>query len=313
MDWYEKRNLVKIASMYYKDSLTQSEIANKLGISRPIISKLLQRARDVGIVTIYIKDESVRTVELEQELEKRFDLTNAVVVPDSGISREMAKRAVGQAGANYVSQNLKGVKSIGISWGETLAYLVQEYPFERREDIKIVPLEGGMGVKKVEIHANHLANELAKKLHGNCTYLYAPAIVETEELKERLMATQDIQTVLETGRNVDMAVIGIGNPFSESTLIKVGYLQEEDLDHLRKSGATGDIGYRFFDDGGNPIYDSLNTKIIGVSLEDLKNIQTVIAVAEGEYKVESIIGALKGKFIDVLITDERTASAMLKG
>jgi DNA-binding transcriptional regulator LsrR (DeoR family) len=312
VEWQEKRQLVKVSIMYYKEGLTQAEIAKKLGVSRPIISKLLQKAKDEGIVNIYIRDESVHTVELEQQLEECFSLKDAVVVPNNGQSSEQRKRAVGLAGANYISQNMKGVKSIGISWGTTLACLVQEYPYERREDIQIVPLEGGMGVKQVEIHANHLANEFAKKINGTCTYLYAPAIVETEELKDRLMAMQDIETVLERGRNVDMALIGIGNPYKDSTLMKIGYLTKTDLSHLREMGAVGDIGFRFFDGQGKRINDSSSSKIIGITLEELKEINKVIAVVEGEQKADSVLGALRGQFIDVLIIDEQMAGAILK-
>lgn len=312
MEWQEKRQLVKVSSMYYHDGLTQAQIAQKLGVSRPVISKLLQRAKDEGIVKIYIKDESVHTVELERQLEQYFGLSDAVVVPNNGLSEEMAKREVGQAGASYFSNNIKDVKSIGISWGETLAHLVQEYPYERREDVTVVPLEGGMGVKQVQIHANQLANDLAKKLQSTCTYLYAPAIVETEELKERLMGMEDVQTVLEIGRNVDVALIGIGNPYANSTLMRLGYLQEHDLTQLREVGTIGDIGFRFFDENGAPINDSLNTKVIGITLAEFQKIKKVIAVVEGQHKVESILGALKGKFIDVLITDELTASAIIK-
>ncbi len=312
MEWQEKRQLVKVSSMYYHDGLTQAQIAQKLGVSRPVISKLLQRAKDEGIVKIYIKDESVHTVELERQLEQYFGLSDAVVVPNNGLSEEMAKREVGQAGASYISNNIKDVKSIGISWGETLAHLVQEYPYERREDVTVVPLEGGMGVKQVQIHANQLANELAKKLQSTCTYLYAPAIVETEELKERLMGMEDVQTVLEIGRNVDVALIGIGNPYANSTLMRLGYIQEHDLTQLREVGTIGDIGFRFFDENGAPINDSLNTKVIGITLAEFQKIKKVIAVVEGQHKVESILGALKGKFIDVLITDELTASAIIK-
>lgn len=312
MDWNEKRQLVKVSSLYYKDGMTQAEIANKLGVSRPVISKLLQKAKDEGIVNIYIKDESVRTVELEQKLEKYFGLSDVIVVPNNGLTSEMAKRAIGQAGANYISRNMKGVKGIGISWGTTLAYLIQEYPYERRDDINVVPLEGGMGVKDVEIHANQLANEFAKKINGYCTYLYAPAIVENEELKERLMALQDIETVLENGRNVDMALISIGNPYKSSTLMKLGYLQETDLSNLRKMGVVGDIGFRFFDGDGRQINDSLNSRVIGITLEELKKINKVIAFVEGEGKAESLLGALRGQFIDVLIIDELIADAILK-
>jgi DNA-binding transcriptional regulator LsrR (DeoR family) len=312
IEWQEKRQLVKVASLYYKEGWTQAQIAKKMDVSRPVISKMLQKAKDAGIVEVYIKDESVHTVELEQQLEKYFNLNNAVVVPSLGLTDEMAKRAVGQAGANYISHNMKGIKNVGVSWGTTLACLVQEYPYERREGVRVVPMEGGMGNQSVEIHANQLANELAKKMNAGCSYLYAPAIVETEELKKRLMEMQDIETVLEIGRKVDMAVIGIGNPHKGSTLTKIGYLKESDLTQLRKKGAVGDIGFRFFDEKGIPITDSLINKVIGITLEELKSIKNVIAVVEGSHKMESVLGALKGEYINVLIIDEQTAEAIVR-
>ncbi|KAB2329302.1 sugar-binding transcriptional regulator [Bacillus mesophilum] len=311
MDWQEKRYMVKVCSMYYHDGLTQAEIAKKLGVSRPVISKLLQRAKDEGIVRVYIMEESVRTVELERELEDKFELADAVVIPHNGLSGEMARRAIGQAAAHYISQNLKNVENIGISWGETLAHFVNEFPFLKKGDITVVPLEGGMGIKNVNIHANQLANELAKKLHGNCTYLYAPAIVENEELKQRLMSTQDIQAVLEIARAVDIAIVGIGNPFEDSTLRKVGYIEEQDLRELEKKEVAGDIGFRFFNINGQSINDSLTSKIIGVELEEFKEIKKVICIVEGTHKVDSLLGALRGGFIDILITDEMTASALM--
>jgi DNA-binding transcriptional regulator LsrR (DeoR family) len=169
-----------------------------------------------------------------------------------------------------------------------------------------------MGRKYVEIHANQLAYELAKKLNCTCSYLYAPAIVETEELKERLLAMKDIEAVLEEGRNVDIAVIGIGNPHRSSTLRKLGYLSDEDLNYLRKLGVVGDIGFRFFDDFGNVIIDSFTNKVIGVTLTELKKINQVIAVVEGIHKLESIKAALNGGFINVLIIDEQTAAAIVE-
>lgn len=312
LTWEERRQLVKIATLYYTEGWTQEQIAKKIGVSRPIVSKMIQKAKEAGIIEIYIKDESIHTVELEQKLEKYFNLKDAVVVPSVGLTPDLVKSAVGRAGAYYLSKNLKNVKRLGISWGTTLAELVKEFPYVRNEDIHIVPLEGGMGRKYVEIHANQLAYELAKKLNCTCSYLYAPAIVETEELKERLLAMQDIEAVLEEGRNVDIAVIGIGNPHRSSTLRKLGYLSDENLNYLRKLGVVGDIGFRFFDDFGNVIIDSFTNKVIGVTLTELKKINQVIAVVEGIHKLESIKAALNGGFINVLIIDEQTAAAIVE-
>jgi DNA-binding transcriptional regulator LsrR (DeoR family) len=309
--WEERRQVVKVANLYYIDGWTQAQISKKIGASRPIISKLLNMAKETGIVEVFIKDESVHTVELEQQLEKKYGLEDVVVAPTIGLSPEMVKRTIVQAGAHYISKNLKNVNHLGISWGTTVAELVKEYQFERRKDIKIIPLEGGMGRRFGEVHANQIAYELAKKMNSRCSYLYAPAIVETKELKERLMEMQDIKTVLEEGKNVDMAVIGIGNPFKESTLKEIGYLQDRDLDDLCTMGAVGDIGFRFFNESGKPIRHPLNDKVIGLSLDQLKQIKKVIAVADGTHKLKSIMGALRGNYVNVLIIDEQTASMLL--
>ncbi|KIY20569.1 MULTISPECIES: sugar-binding transcriptional regulator [Mesobacillus] len=312
LSWEERRQLVKIANLYYNDSWTQEQIARKFSVSRPVISKSLQKAKEVGIIEIFIKDESVHTVNLEKSLEKRFNLTDVVVVPISSLTPDMVTKSVAQAGAYYLSKNMKNVKTIAVSWGTTLAALVKEYPYELREAVKVVPLEGGMGRKRVEIHANQIAYELAKKMGGTCSYLYAPAIVETQELRERLMVMQDINEVLEEGRNADIAITGIGNPYKASTLEKIGYLQRDEIDRLKSMGVAGDMGFRFFDQNGHTVDNLLDKKTIGISLEELRNIKTVIAVVAGSHKTESILAALKGKYINVLITDEQTAMNLLK-
>jgi len=312
LSWEERRQLVKTANLYYIEGLTQEQIAKKVGVSRPVISKQLQKAKEYGIVEVFIKDESLHTVEIEKQLENKFQLKDVIVVPSVGGSPELRKKAVGQAAANFVSKKLKGVEKIGISWGTTLAAFVQEYPYERNENIKIIPLVGGMGSKQVDIHANQLAYELAKKMHASCSYLYVPAVIESEELKDRLVNMNDVKSVLEEGRTVDIALVGIGNPYQPNSILKeVGYLTENDIEEFRAAGAVGDISSRFIDVNGSPIEHSINEKVIGITLGEIANINLVIGVVEGVEKKDSILGALNGKFLDVLIIDEETASAIV--
>jgi len=197
LSWEERRQLVKVASFYYIKGFTQEQIAKKIGVSRPVISKQLQKAKDYGIVEVFIKDETVHTVELEAKVEEYYGLKDVVVVPVSDQYSKMRKKVIGQVAANYIIKKFKNVKRIGIGWGSTLAELVREYPYERREDVKIIPLVGGMGSQQVDIHANQLAYELAKKMNGSCSYLYAPAILDSGELRNRLVNMTDVKSVLE--------------------------------------------------------------------------------------------------------------------
>ncbi len=312
MNWEERRQIVKVANLYYFDGQTQAQIASKMGVSRPVISKLLNKAREMGIVEIYIKDENAHTVELEQQLEKAYGLKEALVVPAANLGTDMIKHALGKAAASYVSKNIKDIKSLGISWGSTLSKFVQEYPYEQHRDLQIVPLVGGMGRKFVNIHSNLLAYQLAQKMNSYCSYLYAPAMVESVELKERLIQSEDIAMVLEEGRNVEMAVVGLGNPFEGSTMVDMNYLTKEDLDSLKSAGAAGDIGSRFYDANGIQIRHPLNDLVIGLDLEEFKNIPQVVGIVEGAHKVESLRAALKGGYLDVLIIDDVTADLLLQ-
>lgn len=311
MNWEERRQIVKVSRLYYFDGLTQAEIAKKIGVSRPVISKLLNKARESGIVEIYIKDENAHTVELEHQLEKKYGLKEVIVVPAADRNPEMVKQSLGKAASFYVSKKINGKKSLGISWGSTLAKFVQEYPFEQHQQLKIIPLVGGMGSKLVEIHSNLLAYQLAQKMNTTCSYLYAPAMVENAELKNRLVESVDIAKVLEEGRNVDMAVVGIGNPFEESTMTTMEYLKKEDLQSLKQAGAVGDIGSRFYDQAGNEIKHPLNDLVIGLDIGEYKQIPVVIGIVEGTHKVQSVKAALRGGFLDVLVIDDTTANLII--
>lgn len=313
MSFDDRRVMTKIASLYYFDGWTQAKIAKKYGVSRPVISKVLQKAKDAGIVEIYIKDESIHTVKLEKELEKKYGLHEVIVVSTENLSEEMTLKNVGKAAASYVSNNLKDNTKLGVSWGNTLHSFVEEYPYNRNESIYVVPLVGGMGRNNVELHSNQLANRLAHKLGGACTYLYAPAIVDSADLKERLTNTEEFAEVLNEGKNVDIAIVGIGNPLIDSTMKEIGYLDKTDLNEIKEAGIVGDINSQFFDETGNVYSQSaINDRVIGISLDDLKGIEQVICLGFGDHKVNSIHLAATYRWFNMLITDDKTAKKLLQ-
>jgi len=312
--WEERGFMVKVANLYYFGGWTQSQISKKMGISRSAISKVLQKARDEGIVEIYIKDENAHIVELGRALEDKYDLKEAIVVPTAGLTNDMIKKSLGKAAAYFVSKNLADIENIGISSGNTLASFVNEFPYNINNDLKkVIPLVGGMGKYLVDIQANILAYKLSQKLNCCCSYLYAPAIVETEDLKESIVETKDIASVLHEGKNVDMAIVGIGNPYKESTMSLMGYLKEEDKFILKKEGVVGDIGSYFYDSFGQQVKHSINNRVIGLDLDHLQKIPYVIGIVEGVHKVDSIEAALKANYFDVIALDDSTAYALLYG
>lgn len=305
--------LLKISRLYYYDNLTQAEIAKIIGISRPLIVRALQKAREDGLVEIIVHDAGYHSIELEKQLKSKFSLDDVMVVPTVDMSLEKAKSSLFKSAANYVSKNIKSAKSVGISWGKALYQLMIEFPKENYEQLRLIPLFGGMGSYRVELHANQIAFELSKKLNCTCVPLLAPAIVESEYYREMLLSTPYIANFLKEAREVEIALVGIGgNPLGETSSIQeMGYLGSEEKKDLMRAKAVGDSGGWFFDANGNMVDNVISSRVIGVSLEDLKKIPKVIAIAEGLDKVRSIIAALKGGFINVFITDDRTASEIV--
>ena len=191
--WEDKRSILKIATLYYSEGLTQAEIAKKMEISRPLVSKILQEAKNTGIVEIYIKDEDAYSIALEMEIEKKYGLTEVIIVKNQKSATEaISKKNVGRAAASYLSSILPKVKKIGVSWGTTLAEFVDEMPFLQYPNVTVIPIMGGVGYSNVLYHSNHLAFLLAQKLNTTSTYFYAPALADTKKLKESLLDSKMI-------------------------------------------------------------------------------------------------------------------------
>ncbi|WP_235599400.1 sugar-binding transcriptional regulator [Paenibacillus amylolyticus] len=298
--------------MYYYESWTQEKIAEKLGVSRPVISKMLQRAREEGIIEIVIHDDDYETSKLEKKLEDLFKLKQVLVVPTKDLNKELLSSAVGKAAAQFVQKLIKNGDRVGVSWGNTLYHMVREFPLEKKENVKIIPLVGGTGNSRNEMHSNQIAYELSKKMGVTCETLYAPAVVETEELREQIIGMSNISAVLKEGEHINLALVGIGNPYSMSTMERSGYLNEQVLSELEALNTVADINSVFINREGTITDHPINHKVIGLGLEQLKKTKTVVGMAFGLHKIDCILAALRGGYINMLITDEATATQITK-
>lgn len=194
------RDIVKVATMYYKKNLKQSEIAKYLGISRSLVSKYLNDAKNEGIVDIFIKSESAYSIELELALEEAFGLKKATVLDTSSLRKDEVERLLVQTAITAFQKEIAKAKTIGLSWGKMLRGIVDEYPYENHAEATIIPLIGGLGSEMVDVHSNQLAYDLSKKLRAKCKYLYAPALVDNAFIKKSLVENEGIRDVLEAGK-----------------------------------------------------------------------------------------------------------------
>lgn len=307
----DKGLMVKVAELYYLRDFTQQQIADRLGCSRPTISRLLRRSRATGVVRIDVITPPDGLHQVARDLERVFHLRDAVVVPTRNASPAGARQALGHAAAQYLERFIKGDERIGISWGTTLAAVVDQVR-PRRLGVEVVPLVGALGQMALGMHPNDLAQRLAAAYHGRVHLLHVPAVVAQTSLRTALLSEPPIRSVLERARNVEVALVGIGALGRTSTLIQSGYFSHEDLAGWRHRGAVGDICMRLFTAEGSPADRTLEARILAVDLADLRRMPTVIAVAGGVEKAPAIAGALRGGFVKVLITDMAAARAILQ-
>ncbi len=308
-EWKERRLLTKTAQLYYGESKTQQEIADRYGISRPSVSRLLQKARRKGIVEIIIHNEFC-FASLEKELENRWDLREVIITPTE--KNENLKRLLAEAAAYYLIRILKDNDTVGVSWGTTLAHIPKYIENETR-DAMFAPLVGGVGQSRLDIHSNQIVLNLAKAFDGKWRLLHAPAIVDSEKVKDSLISDTNISKSLKVASNSNVALIGIGAPLApNSTILETGYYTDMVLNDLKKAGAVSDLCSTFIDANGNVCDVELNQRVIGISTENLKQIPVIVAIAGGVDKHEAILAALKGHYFNVLITDEETGEFLLK-
>ena len=226
----DRRKLLKIVTLYYDSGLTQAEIARKMKISRPVISKMLQQAKEEGIVKVSIHDDSAYTVKLSLQLEERYQLQEVVVVSDNDYTPEAKiKQKVSEAAAAYLSSVLTPEMSIGLSWGTTLADMIDALPFHSFPTINVCPLVGGVSSEHLYFDTNHLAFRLSEKLNSRCQYAYLPALAESIELADTLNESRLLQTAMGFAKRVDLAVIGVGNPNQRSTWNQLGYFGDKEM------------------------------------------------------------------------------------
>jgi deoxyribonucleoside regulator len=309
--------LVTVASLYYELNQNQQQIADRLEISRSSVSRMIKEARDLGIVEIRIHKPINRDFYLEQALIERFGLQDAYVLGTSPEMREdEALYGVGRLAAGYLQRAIGGMSphtAIGTAWGTGAHAAISVLPEDRSCQIDVVQLLGSVSVSDPLIDGPDLARMLAAKLGGRHYDLHAPVLVEQPTLRAMLIDEPSLREGLQRGRSVALAITGIGTMVEEaSSFLRAGHLTSAQLAHLRELGIVGESCGRFFDAQGRYDGFAINERVVGISLDDLRKIPRVIAIARGLPKVLSILGALRGGFMTVLATDDITARAVLE-
>ncbi|TAM66023.1 MAG: sugar-binding transcriptional regulator [Microbacteriaceae bacterium] len=304
--------LLKVARRYYLGGASQQDIADEIGYSRPTVSRMLDEARQWGIVHIEVSHPLERMLRLEQDLAHKFGLADARVVTPSPEGANNPTSKLAECAARYVSEITSDTSVIAVSNGSTISTVVDAFQQLHRPDSWIVQMIGTLGRENPLTDSPDICRRMAQAFGGRYMVLPAPLVVGTKRLASALYREDTISTTLAMGSRADVALLGIGatGPNGSGPIFD-GWMTPAITASLRDKHAVGHLCGHHYDPDGNHIVNDLCQRVMSVPIERLRDIPRVVAVAYGTEKSAAIRGALNGKYVDVLITDATTAQEIL--
>ena len=314
----DERFLIRVVDMYYQQEMLQDEIAKKLNVSRTTVSRAFSKAKKEGYIKIIIDFPAENMIELEKEMEKKFHLKEVIAVKVDDINNRDI--LVAREAAYYIARMIKNDMIIGIAWGYTMKKIIDAFDMYKvgsqikAKNIEVVPLLGTITPETADnsdlrlSYASLLSSKLAEMVNGISYHFAAPMYVKDIDTKKMLLEEPQIKNVMQKAKNCHAGIFGIGALVQNSS---IAILEKDMILKLSKRNGVGEILGRVFDKYGNTVESEWNDRMIGLTLEQAKNIPIRVGVAFGEEKVKAIKTAISKNIINVLITDSVTAESIL--
>ncbi len=298
----------RIARRYFLDNRTKIEIADEFAISRFKVARLLDVARDRGIVTITITGPGALDIELSEAIRRRFGLRHAIVVSTSPGDDARIRRQLGQVAAELLMEIARPEDVLGLGWARAVLAMA---PHVRELSLTgVVQLTGALTRPDVEVSATELVRDIARRTQAEPSVFYAPMIVSDAPAGRALARQPQLIDAFARFARVTIAVVGIGgwNP-PASTLYDALGAQEREL--MRQQGVHADLSGVLLDATGAAVASSLSKRIIGINARQLRQIPMVIGIAYGTAKAPAIRAALNGGYLQALVTNTPVAEHLL--
>lgn len=302
---------VRAAWLHYAGGLTQSEVAKRLGLPSVKAHRLIARAVAEGVVKVTIDGDIVECVELETKLAARFGLQYCEVAPDLG-EEGLPLRALGHAGAGFLKREIErgDNKVIGLGHGRTLSAAVQYMPRVNAKGLRFVSLLGGL-TRNFGANPYDVMHRIAEKTGTQAYVMPVPFFANTGEDREVLRAQRGVKEVLDLANHADLKFVGLGTVDAEAQLVLSGMVEPREIEDIAAAGGVGEILGHFFDASGHILETALTMRTLSASFPTTKT-ERLVALAGGVAKVPAIRAILNSRRLFGLITDERTAQALLK-
>jgi DNA-binding transcriptional regulator LsrR (DeoR family) len=306
----QQRQMYSVLVLHFIEGVKQSEIAEKLNLSHTKVNRMIAAGRKAGMVKISISSPFQRLVDMENDVARRFGLKQSVVTPTVSDNPETTLQMVGRVAANHLLETLRDGDIIAITGGKAVSAVVENLEAERRFDVRVVPLTGGVQGKHYT-DVNHLATQLADKLGGTAQLVHAPLFAEDEQQRDLLMNVASIREVFDLARQATVALVGIGSVQAPGS----GYYDllpdpARGGQALVDAGIAGEFLAHLIKADGSLAEMDLNSRVVALDPADLANCPTIIGVAAGSLKAGPVAAALAGRFLTSLVVDEEIARAL---
>ena len=298
----------RVAWLYHVEGLTQDEVANKVGLNRSRVLRILSAARLDGTVQIRVTTRLSHCVELERALEKRWGLTQAIVLPTPQDEARLRSIIGAEVGA-YTSQALAPNMTIGLGWGKTLSAAVPAIVPRNPDGIRVLSLLGGL-TRVSDQNPSEFAWRVAARLGAECYMMAGPVFAPDPVTRDALAAHTGMSDIFLRARSLDMAIVSVGDLTPHSVFREYGLLTSEELASLERAGAIGDVLCHFVDADGNIVDHPVNRRVLAVNPLDLRGTRNIILASGGWHKLGVIRAALKLLLPTVLIVDELVAERL---
>lgn len=298
----------RVATLYYEDNKTHDDIGAMMGLSRWKVARILQHAKDVGIVTIHIAQPTHRVEALEQKILNQFDIDTVIVVDGANGS---ALETVARHAADHLTDIAPAITTLGMSWGRTLTAMANALPHGWAHGLDVVQVNGGMSVVDTSQSASWAVAVVADKARGHAHVMPTPAIVQLAETAEALGKDPTVSSVLDLAHRADTIMFTVGVASHDSAHVRSGYLTTGDITRLHEAGAVGDVVGRFIDAQGRIVDGDLDYRTIGITLEQVARTPRRILVAESAAKAPAALSCLRRGLVSSLIVDQALAQNLV--
>lgn len=308
-DLSESYLVARVCWYYFIGALTQQEIADKLGLSRFKVNKIVGQARADGTVQIDIRLPLTRCVYLEERVKDRFDLDEVTVVPTVK-DVDQLQQIIGTAAGEMLDPLLLDGQGLSVGWGRTLSAAARRISPRNYSESWVVSLMGGL-TRGSGTNTFEVSTRFATALGTDCFYMTAPIYCPSPESRDLLLTHSGLADVMRRARECSIALVTSGDLTKRSLLTATQTIAAL-RDELIEAGAVGDILGTFIDEYGRPIRHAINSRVMALAPEELKAYPISILASGGLPKLRGIRGILSARYVRRLVTDESVAEALLQ-